>query len=205
MLRVRLALAVGLVAVAIALGLVLTSAPLTVAATNGVAARPDVATVRRSRVICQRGETVPAGTTSIRVSLSANVGPSIGLEVLVGGKLVTSGKREAGWGVDETVTVPVSRVAQTVSDTRICLNIGPLAEALQVNGEKAETTNGHRADLLRFEYLRPGSRSWLSGASALATHIGVTRGAGAWVAYVALAAALAAAALASSMVLRELR
>jgi hypothetical protein len=205
MLRVQLALAVGLVAAAIALGVVLTGAPLTVAATNGVPLRPNIATIRRSRVICQGGGTIPAGTTSIRVSLSANVGPSIALRAMAGGELVTSGKREAGWGVDETVTVPVSRVARTVGEVRICMAIGALAEDLQVDGEKVETVTGHRVTLLRFEYLHPGPRSWLSLASVLASRIGIARDAGAWTVYVAVAVAVAVAALASGMVLRELR
>jgi hypothetical protein len=200
----RFALAVGLIAVAAALGVVLSRPPLTVAGSNGIPAQPSVALLRHGRVICQTSPTLPAGTTAIRISLFANVGPSLHLRVLSGSKLVTSGARAAGWGTDATVTVPVSPIAHAVSPARICMTIGPTAETIQVNGERITTHAGAHRTLLRFEYLRPGQRSWLSIASDVAARLGLARASGAWVAYAALAAMIAVFALASRLILREL-
>lgn len=206
MLRARLALAVGAMAIATALGVVLSHTPLSVAGTNGVPAHPTIATIRKGGVICQAGGTVPAGTTSIRVSLSANVGPAVGLKVFSGLLLVTHGYREAGWGVAETVTVPVSRVARASAASRICTTIGPAAETIDINGTKTGASANSHTILLRIEYLRPSQRSWLSLASSTAAHIGIAHAAGgAWIAYVAIAAMIAAAATAVRVLLRELR
>jgi hypothetical protein len=202
---VRYALAVGLVAVAAALGVVLSRAPLTVAASNGIPARPDVTIIRGARVICQDGGAIPASTTAVRISLSANVGPSIHLTVLSHLQPVTSGSREAGWGTTETVTVPVARVAQTIESARLCLTLGPTAELIQVNGARGRTSTGAHRTLLRFEYLLPGQRSWLSLASSVASRLGLARAAGgAWVAYVVVAGMIAVLVLASRLILREL-
>jgi hypothetical protein len=204
--RVRVALAAALIAMAAALGVVLSGSPLSVAGTNGIPARLALSFIHRGRLICQLGGTLPAGTTSIRVSLSANVGPHIELRVLSGSTLVTEGQQAAGWGVDETVTVPVARVARTIDAARICITVGAPAEGVQVNGLRTRSISGRRLILLRFEYLRPSPHAWLSLATAIAGHMGVVRAAGgAWVAYVALAAMIAAAAVASRLVLRELR
>lgn len=203
---VRLALAAGLVLTATALGVVLSRSPLTVAGTNGVPANLAVLSIRGSSYSCQLGGTVPAGTTAVRVSLSANTGPSVSLKVLEGSALVTDGAREAGWGVTETVTVPVRKVSQTVNNARICMRIGAAVEPIQVNGSRAQTTSGQRVVLLRFEYMRPGPRSWLSLASSVAHSFGIAHApSGAWVAYLVVAVMLALSALASRLILRELR
>ena len=55
------------------------------------------------------------------------------------------------------------------------------------------------------EYLHPGTRSWLSLAGEVARHMGFGRaGAGTWVVFLALALLVAAAGLASRLLLREL-
>jgi hypothetical protein len=204
-LTVHLALAAGLTAVAIALGLVLSSSPLTVAGTNGVRANFAVTFIRSSGVNCQAGGTVPQGTEAIRVSLSANSGPKVSEEVLSGSTLVSSGTRAAGWGIDETVTVPVTRLAHAVRDARVCTTVGQMVEPIQVNGSTIPTAAG-RSILLRMEYLRAGSRSWLALVPSIAGDMGFARApSGAWVAYLVIAAMLVVALLASRLVLRELR
>jgi hypothetical protein len=204
--RVRLALAAGLTVMAAALGIVLSRAPLTVAGTNGVPANFAIEFIHGREVKCQAGGTLPEGTTTIRVSLSANIGPRVGLRVLSGSTVVTEGERDAGWGVDETVTVPVGRVGRTIPDIRICATIGAVVEPIQVNGAQVRTPAGGQVVLLRMEYLRPGPRSWLSLASSIARDMGIGHApSGAWGAYTAIAVMIAASALASRLVLRELR
>jgi len=206
MFRMRLALAVGLTAIAVAVGLVLSGAPVGVAGSDGIPANFAVEFIHQSEVICQAGGTVPAGTSAIRVSLSPNVGPAVGLEVFSGPTLVTKGNHPAGWGVDETLTVPVATVPRTIAQARICATIGPLVEPLQVNGARVTSPSGASAVWLRMEYLRPLSRSWLSRLPAVASVIGVAHApTGAWVAYLVIAVMLALCALVSRVLLRECR
>jgi hypothetical protein len=206
MLRARLALAAGLMAIAIAAGLVLSRAPLVLAGSNGVPANFAVAFINGNRVICQAGGTIPAGTQAIRVSLSVNIGPSVSLEVQSNAGVVTQGAHPAGWGVDETVTVPVRRVAHTVAGLRICTTIGPSVEPIQVNGVKLSTGTGSVNELLRMEYLRPGPSSWLSLVPSVAHDIGVAHApSGSSFAYLVIVLMLGVCALAWRAFLRELR
>jgi hypothetical protein len=138
---VRLALAAALAVTAAALAAVLMRPPLTaVAGSNGIPADPAVAFIRRGDVVnCQPGGTVPKGTEAIRVSLSANIGPKVSLKVLSGSTVVTEGERDAGWGADETVTVPVARVARSIPEAGICTTVGLVVEPVQVNGTRVRT------------------------------------------------------------------
>jgi hypothetical protein len=201
---VRIALAAGLLATAAAVGVVLSGSPVAVAGTDGVPAGQSAAHFYTAQTSCQAAGTLPAGTTAIRVSLSANIGPQVSLEALSGSTLVTDGERDAGWGVDETVTVPVRRVPRTIRDARICLTTGPVVEPLQVNGARVRAPGG-AVVLLRFEYLRARSASWLSLIPSVARHMGLDHApAGTWVAYMLVGVMLAVTAIASSLVLREL-
>jgi hypothetical protein len=205
MLRVGLALVAGFALLAVALGLVLSRAPLTVAGTNEIPAHFAVTFIHGNESSCQGGGTVPQGTRAVRVSLSANTGPSVRLQVLSGSTLITSGSHEAGWGITETVTVPVRRVSRTIRHARVCMALGQSVEPIQVNGAKVRTAGGRVAVWLRMEYLRPGPSSWLSLVPSLARQMGFDRApSGAWVAYLAIAVMLAVAILASRLALREL-
>lgn len=202
---VRLALAAGLTVTAVTLGVVLSRAPLTVAGTNGIPAKFAIAYVHGNEVNCQGGRTVPAGTQAVRVSLSANVGPRVGLEVLSGSTVVAEGDRESGWGIDETVTVPIERVPRTIHGARICTTLGPAAEPIQVNGARVQS-GGVPAVWLRMEYLRPGRSSWLSLASSIARRMGIAHApSGAWGAYLVIAFMIAVCVVSSRLLLRELR
>jgi hypothetical protein len=204
--RVRVALVAALTVIVIALGLVLSRPPLTLAGSNGVPANFAITFIGGNQVICQPGGTVPAGTQAIRMSLSVNIGPSVRLRVLSSSTLVTEGSHAAGWGVDETVTVPVRRVAHTIAGTRICTTIGPAVEPIQVNGAKAPSPGGGPGVWLRAEYLRPGASSWLALVPSVARDMGIAHApAGTWVAYLTIAVMLGVCALVSRSLLRELR
>jgi Predicted membrane protein (DUF2142) len=205
-LSVRLALAAGLAVTAATLALVLMRPPLTaVAGSNGVPAVPAVAFIHRGDVVnCQGGGTVPKGTEAIRVSLSANIGPRVSLKVLSGSTVVTEGERDAGWGADETVTVPVARVARSIPDAGICTTVGPIVEPIQMNGAPVRTSGGRNVLWLRMEYLRPGPSSWLSLAGSIADRMGIAHApSGAWVAWLTIAVMIAVGLLAVRLVLRE--
>jgi hypothetical protein len=171
-LSVRLALAAGLTVTAIAFGLVLAQTPLVLAGTNGVPADFAVTFLHRGGTFCQRGGTLPVGTVAIRVSLSANAGPRVSLQALSGSRVIAAGERGAGWGTDETLTVPVARVARTVGDARVCVTVGQAAEPIQVNGARVQTAGSGEAVWLRLEYLRHGAASWASLAASVAHRMG---------------------------------
>jgi branched-subunit amino acid transport protein len=207
--RVQIALAAGLAITAATLGSVLSRSPLTVAATNSVSAHDDIGRIQPDSSFCQEGGTVPRGTTAVRASLSANAGPTVKLEVLSGSRLVTEGQRTAGWGIEETVTVPVRRVPRAVSHALVCVSVGPSIEVVQVNGSATQLASNRGSDpgtaILRLEYLRPGLSSWWSLASSIAYRMGLGRApSGAVVAPLALVLMLAIAMLASRLILREL-
>ncbi|MGD0452793.1 MAG: hypothetical protein ABSB69_04290 [Solirubrobacteraceae bacterium] len=202
---VRIALFAGLTALGATLIIVLGRPPLTVAGTDGVQAKLNIASTPGNQKECQAAGTLPQGTQAVRLSLSANEGPKVGVEVLSGSTVLISGERAAGWGVDETVTVPVTRVPRTISNARICVTIGPAPERVQVNGAEVRTSVGE--DIwLRMEYLRPSHGSWFSLASSVIRDIGIGRApSGDWAAYLAIALTVALCALSSRLVLRELR
>jgi hypothetical protein len=203
-LSVRLALAMGLTVTAIALGLVLSQTPLVLAGTNGVPADPAVTYLRHGGILCQGGGTLPADTVAVRVSLSANAGPRVSLRALSGSRVVAEGERGAGWGTDETVTVPVARVPRTIRDTRVCATVAQAAEPIQVNGATVQTAGGE-AVWLRLEYLRHGPTSWASLAASVAHRMGLAHApGGTWVVFALIAAMVGVCVLASRLILSDL-
>jgi hypothetical protein len=204
LLPVRVALIAGLTALAVALVVVLSGRPLTLAGSNGVPARLDVSSITHAESSCEDGGTVPQGTQAIRVSLSANTGPQVTLKVFSGPTLVTEGEHDAGWGIDETVTVPVKRVARTIHEAHICTSVTNVVEPLQVNGYRVPSSGGAIAVLLRMEYLRPGRHSWLSLVPSAARAMGLDHTpSGAWGAYLVIAVMLAVSFLSARLMLAE--
>jgi hypothetical protein len=208
--RVQITLAAGLTLIAIAIGVALARAPLSVAGTNAVPPNLAVGHTRGPASSCQPVGMLPQGISTIRVSLSANVGPKVSLRVLSGSRVVTQGKRSAGWGEEETVSVPISRLTHPVPDAVICTTVGPAIESLQLNGKpktpSSSASLGLHDVLLRMEYLRPGPKSWWSLSSSVVHHMGVGHvPGGTWTVFLALALMLAVIALASRLALRELR
>jgi hypothetical protein len=188
---------------------VLFQAPLTVAGTNSVFANPGVSGVKGPGSGCQVGGTIPRGTTAVRISVTSNTGPSVTLKALSGSQVITHGKRGAGWGIAETVTVPVQRVARTTSSNQTCIAFGPTVENLTINGALGPTTTvggeTSRAVTMRIEYLRPGPSSWWSLVSSVAHRMGLGHApSGTWIVFLLLALMISAAVLAARLVLREM-
>ena len=209
---VRVTLAVGLALSAIALVVVLSHSPVTVIGTNSIRYHIAIGAIRHPTNQCELGRTLPEGTTAIRVSASANTGPKVNLTALSGEEVVSHGERGAGWGIAETVTVPVSRVPSTVADSRICVAFGRLIEPVQINGAlvRRVATNGSGATTVipafRIEYLHAGHSSWWSLASSVARHMGLGRAAsGTWIVLLVIALMLTVVVLTSRLILRELQ
>jgi hypothetical protein len=207
---VQVTLIVGLALVAIAIGVVLSRSPLEVAGTNSIHTSSTAGYLGPGSTSCQPSGTIPEGTTAIRISASQNIGPKVTLEALSGSSIIARGERPAGWGIDETVTVPVARVAHEIPGARLCAVFGPVTEAVQINGVRLPTTyaNGTPETHLEFgvEYLRPGSSSWWSLASTVARRMGFGHApSGTWIVFLLLALTITIVALASRLLLRELR
>jgi Predicted membrane protein (DUF2142) len=210
--EVRIALAGGLALMALALVLTLSGAPATVAPTHPIPIDAELGTTDHGSRVCQSDETVPRGTTALRFSLKALIGPRIDVTASAGGRLVTSGDRNAGWTAG-SVTVPVRRVARTVAHAKVCLAFALSEETVEMAGgrtshARAAVTSGGQVlpGRIKIEYLLRGDRSWWSLARATARHLGLGRAwAGTWVALIALALMVAVLALTSWRLLSLIR
>jgi hypothetical protein len=204
--RVRIALAVGLVLLLVALAVVLSQSPPTVAGTNSVPVNRRTLVVAPGSTGCTPAGTLPAGTSAIRLSIVGNAGPHVKLTARSGIEVVASGERAAGWGITESLTVPVNRVSEPKPDTQICVTLGPGVEPVAFNGALVRNASGVEVPGFRVEYLRPGSTSWWSLASDVAHRMGLGHApSGTWIVFLLIALMIAVAALASQLIIRELR
>jgi hypothetical protein len=196
--RVRIALIVGLLLMAIAIAVTLTRSPPVVAGSDSTPLAGPIAESLISSSLCQSGETLPHGTTALRLSLYTIFGPEIKVRVLSGDRELTSGARSAGW-TEEGPTVRVGKVNRTVSDVKVCVQIGRPLGQIVLYGSPAGSANsvvsgsgqpvGGR---MRIEYLESGSHSWWSSASSVAKRIGLGRWpSGTWIVLLIIALALA--------------
>jgi hypothetical protein len=101
-------------------------------------------------------------------------------------------------------------VPRTIPNTRICIAFGPAVEPIEINGAQVQTTTASgstgRAVRFRVEYLRVGHSSWLSLASSVAHRMGLGHApSGTWIVFLLIALMITVAALASRLILRELR
>jgi Predicted membrane protein (DUF2142) len=205
--RVPVVLALGLALIAASVAFVLSRPPLVVAGTGGSSGRALLGYAPGDDRFCQGGETLPRGTTAVRLSLTANIGPRVTFEALAGARPITHGERPAGWGVGESVTVPVRRVASTVRDATVCTILGAALGPIKVLGGLAPARRGSAQGTpeLGVEYLRPGHRSWWSLVGPIARHLGLGHApSGAWTVALLVLLTSAVVSLVCLLVLREL-
>jgi hypothetical protein len=209
--RTSIVLAAGLVLIAMIVGVTLARSPPTLAGTNRVPAESLIGLVERPAGACQSGETLPAGTSAIRLSLVAIIGPRVAVRALSGGRVITRGSTGAGWTGSE-VTVPVAALARGVAPITICVRLSDLNGEVEFKGARtsapvAVSERGERLHgRLRVEYVRAGHSSWLSLLSAVARHVSLGRAAsGMWAVFFILALTLSVVALTSWGIVRELR
>jgi hypothetical protein len=199
---VRIALVAGLALTALGLALTLSSAPAVVAPTRSVPIEGELEETQSGSSVCQANETVPGGTTAMRLSLKAMLGPRIELKASAAGRIITSGRSVAGW-TSGAVTVPVRRVAHTVTGATVCLAFSLRDETVMMLGAHTPTSSAavtgdgqYLPGRIRIEYLRPGHRSWWSLALSTARHMGLGRAwAGTWIVLLVLALMTAVLAL----------
>jgi hypothetical protein len=210
--RVPIALIAGLTLVAIAIGVILARSPTTLAGKSSSANNSELSvTLRNGSKACQSGETLPAETSAIRLSLSTIIGARVSVSVLSGSHVVTRGTHAAGWTGGE-VTVPVAPLSHRLSNVTVCFHMTSFNGEVGIDGEHtypsiaAVGNDGEKlAGRFAVEYVRAGHRSWLSFLPAMAIHMGLGRAAsGIWIAFLALTLFLAVIALTSWAILREL-
>jgi hypothetical protein len=165
---VRAVVAIGLLAVALAAFITLARSAPRRAGTNLTTDTGFVIPLAAGQQLCEPGELVPGDTAALRVSASsgAQPGPRLDLSVTDARGTVSAGGVPAGWR-SGTLTIPLSRVRQTVPGAQICLvNRGHLQVLF---GGSVPDSNFYLAlggrpfnGRLRIEYMRPGSESWFS-------------------------------------------
>jgi hypothetical protein len=196
----RTALALAATLTAIAIVLTLHGAPMSVAGTNGIPDAGEVATTQRATSACQGAETVPAGTTAVRLTLAAEIGPRVIITARSAEGTITHGIRGAGW-TGAAVTVHVQRVAHTARGAQLCFALARPLEEIELFGRHTtgpDALIGPRGERLPgrlgVEYLQSGHTSWLSLAPSIARRMGFGHAwGGAWIVF-ALAVVMASAA-----------
>jgi hypothetical protein len=208
--RIKVALAVGLALIALAFVVTLAHAPLTVAR-KGVAAEHTVVSTSKPAAACQGRETLPRGTTALRLSLTAALGPRVAVRVLSGSRVIARGVAQPGWS-DASVTVPVQPLPRTVAPVKVCFAMTLMNGKVVMRGSpssrKLGATSGKESlpGRMSIEYLHPGGSSWWSRATAVAHRLGLGRAAsGTWNALLVTALIASFIALSSWLVVKELR
>lgn len=210
--RVTIALASALALVAIALGMTLASAPTVILHANSTLANGSIAETATGAQACQSGEVLPAGTSAIRLTLTAEVGPRVSVKALAGNHVLTSGALGEGW-TGGSVTVPVKEVTRAASNVQICFKLDPSKENVglvgSTTGAAVAAVDGKGKPLpgrIKIEDLAVSHRSWLTVAPEVARRIGLGHApSGTWAVLALLALMAATVVSASWLVLKELR
>jgi hypothetical protein len=201
--RRRLALGVGLTVLAVAIVAVMSRSPPVVSRTNAAPIGGPIATVSRDFETCQAEELLPAGTTGIRLSLEALLGPPVLVRVFHQGALLTSGSVGAGWS-RQSVTIPVTPLRSAVADASVCFSVAASDETVYVKGSVAGASDAGTDGRARIEYLRPGTRSWWALAPSIARRMALGRSpSGMWLVWGVLSAMLMLTAIVSWLAVRD--
>lgn len=211
--RVTIALVAGLTLLAITIGLILAHAPMTVAGTNRPAGQPEepIAVSHEYNSYCQTGETLPQGTSALRVWLDTIYGPRVEVTVSSHGHRLTSGERGSGW-VGGSVTIPVKPLPRTASAVTVCVSFRVRDETVAVQGNATPAASATREGggqalpgRMWIEYLHPGERPWASLLTSAARRMGLGRAAaGIWVVFLAIGLVAAVILLTARLVVKEL-
>ncbi len=190
---------------AIAIVARLARAPLVLAGSNSVAPAGHLVVRKGETSVCQAGEVLPGGTTAMRLWISVNIGPRVNVAALAGSRVIAQGVQGAGW-TGEVVTIPIAPIPRRSSKVTVCIGVGPLVEQIYfIGGPPPPGSGGGAASKMRIEYLRPGRRSWFSQAHSVAQRMGLGREpGGTWIALIPILLMVAAAALTSWLILRQL-
>jgi hypothetical protein len=212
--RVRLAIAIGLVLVAgmVALGLFRSVHPAT--GDNGREIQlPAGIGVLPGQQACQGRERVPAGTGLLRV-IASTAGKSAGplsASVRAGGRTVARGTSSAGFS-DSGVEIPITRQASEIGAATVCVrNAGTLPVAIlgqNAPRDEAAVVSGDPAPphgSMRLEWFEPETHMHIASASDIARRYPLAKASffGTWTLWAALALLVAASGAGIVLVARE--
>ncbi len=207
----RAALVAGVALIAVAFVWTLSRTPYVVARSNSAFTHKTIAVTTTPAGACQGRETMPRGTTAIRLGLTAVVGAHVAVSVRSGSRLLAAGTRGAGWE-GGSVTVPVRPVARATLPVTVCFSLSAMNGPVEMLGLRTHRSpavgqEGKRLPgRLHIEYVRAGHESWWAMAAATARRLGLGRAAsGSWNAVLVAVLAAALIALSSWLVVRELR
>jgi hypothetical protein len=207
--RIRATIAIGFALIIVAVGVGLARSPLVRAGTDGTPLSGEVGATSVPTTICQGEETVPAGTTTIRLSMLSLLGPRIKLVARAGGQVVSTGQIGYGW-TGSVVSIPVSRVRGTHSHASICATLAKRRQLVNVRGMNTQISpaingNAPMTGRMNIEYLRPDNKSWLSLVTPTARRIGLNIGGGGGIVLVPFLLLMSIAAVSSWLLVRDLR
>lgn len=211
--RVGTALVAGVALIVVACAWTLSRTPQVIARSNYAFTHTTIAATKTAAGACQGKETLPRGTSAIRLALTAVVGPEVEIKVRSGSRLLATGKRGAGWeGGSVTVPVHSASAARSWAPVSVCFSLTQLNGFVEMLGVRTHRNSAIGQEgkplpgRLRIEYLRPGGESWWSMALATARRLGLGRAAsGTWNALLVGTLASALIALSCWLVMRELR
>ena len=208
---VRVLLAVGLLALfGAALAILLQREPR-LAGTNLTSDVGFVIPLGPGQQLCEPGELLPGDTGALKLDATTNgvASPALSAALSGPGGPVGTGVLNAGWrpGI---VSIPVSRVPDTVSGATVCLrNLGASQVAFggsaPDSGFFIQIAGKPLSGRLRIEYMRPGSESWLQLLPTLVHRFSLAKAdlLRHWEAGAVLVLMLAAIALATRTLLKE--
>jgi hypothetical protein len=211
---VKIAFMAGLAITLAALVPVLSEAPPRVIEGNAAAAGAEVeigVTARTDARVCQSGERLPRGATSIRPSLYALTGPPVEVRVDYRGRMVAFGEHGSGW-TGTSVTLPIGEVTRTLSPVTVCFTATQPSEPMLVIGiptaaRVAAYRNPGRPyeGQIKIAYVGAGQVSWLTSALSVARRMGLGRAwSGSWIAVLVGVLMLAALGLVARLIASEL-
>jgi hypothetical protein len=148
-----MALAGGFALLLVALAVVLAQSAPRSSGTNLVPELGEVAKLRGPDKLCQEGEAVPADTGAVRLLIGTYGRPAPALRMvarLPGGRILTRGGEPAG-GPEGHVDIPVRKIEEAARSVRVCLFVGAGGPVVLYGADGR----------VHYEWLRPGSESWL--------------------------------------------
>ncbi len=175
-------LGAGLALLALAIGIGGTHVKRDVLGSNSIAASEFVAVVGPGRVLCQTGESVPAGTGRLRLTIGTygKPGPPLRVAVQDGGRQpLPVGSLAAGWN-EGAIDIPLGGTTdRVVRSARVCIanrGDGRLAMAGAQRGARARIAGKAERGRVRIEYVAGDLRSSWSLASSMRARMTFARG-----------------------------
>jgi hypothetical protein len=163
---VRAVVAGGFALLLVALAVTLLQSAPRSAGSNYVGELEEVAELRGGGRHCQGGEAIPDDTGALRLLIGTYGRPAPDLRVVVrsGGEVVTTGALPGG-GPEGHVDIPLRDVEARVSGARVCVAVGGGGRTVLYGA----------TGRLHFEWLRPGTESWLGLLPTVAERLALGR------------------------------